>query len=155
MSESEEIKNEVCRVSIPFPERLSLAADRFQENCRSAIIKLPQLLGYWRYLQKSFPAKLLLVTAFIESATCIGRFGFGFSILENIAVVKTFTFGVRVHHAYLGFGALLLAVPAYRIRQVPKVVASWILAIGGGLLLSDAFHHFIVLKLITGRTDFP
>ncbi len=83
--------------------------------------------------------------------TCIGRFGLGVRGTRSTRWLAPFTFRLRVHHAYTG--ALLAAVAAIAL----PAASSWRLVLvcaGLALLLSDVIHHFVVLPLLTGATDF-
>jgi hypothetical protein len=98
---------------------------------------------------------ILVCAAVFELATCVGRFGLKISFKEKEAAIKKLTFGIRIHHSHVGIAIILIAsvVPLFSF-----VKASWLAllgVIGWGLLLSDAIHHFLVLYLITGNTEFP
>ncbi|MCI0342106.1 MAG: hypothetical protein L0216_13345 [Planctomycetales bacterium] len=86
----------------------------------------------------------LALAAVFEAATLVARFGLGW---KSRAVVQPLTFGLRIHHGYLG-AALFLALPL-----LPKRWRSWAAAIAVGLVLSDLAHHFLVLWPITGHPD--
>ena len=63
--------------------------------------------------------------------------------------LRTLTFGLRIHHGYLG---LVLIVLAFLCRS--RSWRRWFLIIGVALVLSDLAHHFLVLWPITGQSDF-
>ena len=90
------------------------------------------------------------MTVAIEAFTCILRFGSGLESTKDTAAIGSFTFGIRIHHGYIG--ALLLAagwfMPAHH-RWRP-----WMLRVGAPLFLSDMIHHFLVLWPITGHPHF-
>ncbi len=98
----------------------------------------------------------LALGAGIEGLTCLLRFGVGLRMADHLELVTAPTFGLRVHHGYVG-AAMLAAGLLFALLGWPD--AGWLrpalLAAGLGLLLSDAAHHFVVLKLVTGSCDFP
>ena len=58
------------------------------------------------------------------------------------------SFGLRVHHGYIGIFLLPLAYPFPRgLRHALCIIAI-------GLIVSDLFHHFIVLWPIYGSPQF-
>src|SRR4051794_27372478 len=57
------------------------------------------------------------------------------------------TYGVRIHHGFLGLLLLLLAL---LLRSRRAVGVPWLIVIGFGLVFSDLLHHFLVLWPITG-----
>ena len=85
----------------------------------------------------------LIFILVIEIATILGRLIFG--------PMRTFHkknhLPVRIHHGYIG---LVLALIGYIFYP-----NDLILSIGLALFISDAFHHFILLPLWVGRTEFP
>jgi hypothetical protein len=91
------------------------------------------------------------LTLLVEGVTCIGRFGLGVRGMRSTRWLAPFTFRLRVHHAYTG--ALVAAVAAVGLSSA----SPWRLILvctGLALSLSDLVHHFIVLPLFTGATDF-
>mgnify|MGYP000605791933 CR=1 FL=1 len=91
-----------------------------------------------------------LLTLLIEALTIAGRFGLGLQAANPHFVVKACTFGLRVHHSYLGVICLLAAI-CLRKKLALRDLA---LALGGALLVSDLAHHFLVLWPITGHHEF-
>ena len=83
--------------------------------------------------------EIILLTFLFEIITCIGRFAFKLR-------ARDWKMPVRIHHGYVGIVVLL----AWYFAQ-----NDWLLIIGTSLLLSDAIHHFVVLPLAVGRTEFP
>lgn len=83
--------------------------------------------------------EIILLTFLFEIITCIGRFAFKLR-------ARDWKMPVRIHHGYVGIVVLL----AWYFAQY-----DWLLIVGTSLLLSDALHHFIVLPLAVGRTEFP
>ncbi len=84
-------------------------------------------------------AEIVLLTVVLEIITCIGRFGFKMR-------ARDWKMPVRIHHGYVG---LALMVAWFFLR------VDLLMIIGASLLISDAVHHFVVLWLIVGRTEFP
>lgn len=88
--------------------------------------------------------EVIILTLIIECILIIGRLIFG-SMKETFNKHKD-KLKVRIHHGYIGVILVL-------------VYLSWayspLLIVGMSLLLSDLIHHFIVLPLWVGRTEFP
>jgi hypothetical protein len=98
----------------------------------------------------------LLLALLIEAVTALLRFGLGMRAADYEHLLTRPTFGIRMHHGYLGLaflaaGVLMSVVPRFRIN----LWRSGLLILGIGLLISDALHHLVVLKLATGGTEFP
>ena len=92
----------------------------------------------------------LLAAAAIEASTAALRFGAGWQSSGQTSWLGELTWGVRVHHGYVGAVILLLAC-------LGRLPAGWrkLLAIAGGaLLVSDLVHHFLVLWPVTGSPQF-
>ncbi len=93
-----------------------------------------------------------LLTAVLETITCVLRFGFGLSSTRDTAsTIGRLTLGVRIHHGYIGFAMLLVG---YAILRRYPVLAKVTLVVGGGLFFSDMIHHFLVMWPITGDPHF-
>jgi uncharacterized membrane protein YgdD (TMEM256/DUF423 family) len=89
-----------------------------------------------------------VLTVLFEAFTAFGRFGLNMQATrDTAATIGMITFGVRIHHGYLGL--LLVAIAFWGLKTKPDI-AKWVLAIGIALVCSDAIHHFGVLWLITG-----
>lgn len=86
----------------------------------------------------------LLLGLFFELLTVFARMVFG-SKKVQIARMKKKPL-VRIHHLYTGIFVLAL----YFIWPY-----SGFLVLGIALTLSDALHHFVVLPIWVGRTEFP
>ena len=84
---------------------------------------------------------ILVMTAILVAASAAGRIFFG-SARDFFRKRKL----IRIHHGYVGllFCLVYLAVPEKSL-----------LVMGLPLLMSDAIHHFIVLPIWIGRTEFP
>ncbi|MCE9584193.1 MAG: hypothetical protein K8T20_17040 [Planctomycetes bacterium] len=83
-----------------------------------------------------------------ESVTCAFRWGFDLQSTRDTAFIAPLTFGVRVHHGYVGALCSLGSVPVH------GPLAAWALRIGLALLVSDVVHHFVVLRWTTGDPQF-
>ncbi len=93
----------------------------------------------------------LALTAIIEGLTCLFRFGFRLeSTRDTASWVAPLTFGIRIHHGYVG--VLLCLASWLLIRREPARRAT--LICGAALALSDLIHHFVVLWLVTGDPQF-
>jgi hypothetical protein len=93
---------------------------------------------------------VVLLTLLFEGGTCLLRFGFGMKAPNKLSWMKRWTRGYRIHHGYPGVA--LAGVTAVGIPDHPIV---WgVVVVGWALLLSDAVHHFVVLPLAVGRTEF-
>jgi len=95
--------------------------------------------------------EMVLWAAVVEIPTAIARFGLGLeSTRDTAGTVGKLTLGLRIHHGYIGMlllliGGLLSSSSRYR---------EGLLILGGALALSDAFHHFVLLWLVTGSPQF-
>jgi hypothetical protein len=90
----------------------------------------------------------LVLAILIEAITVGLRFGLKLESTRDTGAIGAFTFGLRVHHGYIGIFLFLLAWCFPRgVRH-----ALWIVAIG--LFFSDLAHHFLVLWPITGSPQF-
>lgn len=92
---------------------------------------------------------VLGATLAFEFLTCVGRFGLGFRSREIAPRYKKFTFGIRIHHGYVGAAVL----PPGLLAEGSPLVQLALLGLAGGLILSDLLHHFVVLPLLTGQFD--
>ena len=86
----------------------------------------------------------------IEAVTAGFRFGAGLQSTRDTAWIARFTFGLRIHHGYVGLLLLLLA----SIGTASRLRRNALLIVGIALLFSDLFHHFLVLWPITGSPQF-
>jgi hypothetical protein len=94
----------------------------------------------------------LFLTTAIEAITLILRYGFHLESTKHTAsTIGALTFGIRIHHSYIGF--LMLALFPLMSR-IPKNVRSYILIIAISLVLSDFIHHFAVLWPVEGTPQF-
>jgi hypothetical protein len=93
----------------------------------------------------------LILTTVIESITLTFRFGLGLqSTRDTAATVGRLTFGIRIHHGYIGILlAALYTIPA--LKKHPK--SKFLLVLGLSLFFSDIIHHSI-LYFVTGSSDF-
>jgi hypothetical protein len=83
--------------------------------------------------------EIIAVTLLLEAVTCFGRFVFRLR-------ARDWRMPVRIHHGYVGIVVLL---GWFFVQN------DWILIAGSSLVLSDALHHFVVLPLAVGSTEFP
>ena len=93
---------------------------------------------------------MVVVAVVTEIITCIGRFGIGFQSTRDTTFIGYLTFGIRIHHGYIGLVLLLIAA----IRPDPIAWRNLTIIIGGSLVISDLAHHFLVLWPITGSPEF-
>ena len=95
---------------------------------------------------------LVLLTIAVEVVTIAGRFVLGVEILSDTpSSMRNLTFGLRVHHSYIGLAGLSLALP---LSGALPAHAAWATIIGLALLGSDLIHHFCVLWPLTGHHEF-
>ena len=92
----------------------------------------------------------LAATAAIELPTIFLRFGLGLESTKNTGFIGKLTFGIRIHHGYVGALMVLIAL----FTTLPPAYRNALLIIGGGMFLSDMIHHFLVLWPITGSPHF-
>ena len=90
----------------------------------------------------------LVLAVAIEALTIGLRYGLKKESTKDTAVIGTITFGLRVHHGYIG----LLLVPLGWCFPLGIRHALWVTAIG--LIVSDFVHHFFVLWPIEGWPQF-
>lgn len=94
----------------------------------------------------------LALAVALEALTLLLRFGARLeSSRDTASTIGVLTFGIRIHHGYLGL--LALGVGWLLCRRAPGW-ARWLLIAGIGLVLSDAIHHFLVLWPILGDPQF-
>lgn len=84
-----------------------------------------------------------------EFITCVFRFGLRRTARRDMAWIGRWTWGIRLHHGYLGGLALLAAWPL-----PPGLVRSILVQFGVAMIVSDAVHHFLVLWPVTGSPEF-
>ena len=119
----------------------------------------------------------IVLTLVIECICVICRFGYGWTSTDTTAsTVGRMTFGLRIHHGYIG--VLLVAVAATygwlrgsaessandltrsdhtqaeELGIRPDDWMRWSLVIGFALIVSDLIHHFLVLWPLTGSPQF-
>lgn len=111
--------------------------DRMMDHCAKLSIVQVLLFG-------------LVLALAIEAFTVWTRFGLGLQSTRDTGVLASVTFGLRIHHGYLG------VVLALVILCLP-VTVGWrnaVLMVAVGLIVSDLAHHFLVLWPITGSPEF-
>ena len=89
------------------------------------------------------------VAVLIETVTIFSRFGLGLQTTRDTTWIAAFTFGYRIHHGYIGLVLLLISL----LLKDGKW-RNLFIVIGIGLVLSDLFHHFLVLWPFTGDPEF-
>ena len=111
------------------------------------------ILGIWRWIGDRSLWEIVLIGLLfaltIEVVTCFMRFGLGLQSTRDTSWLAPLTAGYRIHHGYIGVLLLLITL----VTSSP----SWhnlLIAVGVGLVVSDAVHHFLVLWPITGDPEF-
>jgi hypothetical protein len=99
------------------------------------------------------------LTLAFEALTCFFRFGLHLQSTRDTARLARYTFGLRIHHGYLGIALLLTMTTRccwwrWAHRRLPFFVRVWCFRVGWSLILSDASHHFLVLWPVTGSPQF-
>ena len=93
------------------------------------------------------------LTIIFEVITVILRFGFDMQVTRDTkSTVGLLTFGVRIHHLYMG--ALLIPVALWWWKNRSAKVGRWLFVIGVAAFCSDLIHHFLVLWPLTGSPHF-
>jgi len=90
-----------------------------------------------------------LLAIIIELATCFLRFVLGKESAKDTTFIGEYTFGVRIHHGYVGAVILLLCY----YLGIGGIAGMALSCIGWALILSDAFHHCL-LRHLTGSFCF-
>ena len=91
-------------------------------------------------------------TFVFEAITCVMRFGMRLeSTRDTASTVGRLTFGIRIHHSYIGIVVVLIA---WRVWSRYPKRSRWLMMIGIGLFASDMIHHFLVLWPVTGSPCF-
>src|SRR5947209_6643683 len=91
----------------------------------------------------------LFCAVIMEAVTAALRFGMDLQVTRDTGPIGGFTYSLRIHHGYMG---LVLLPIAFLFR--PAGVRKLLLIIAIGLILSDLFHHFLVLWPLTGSPHF-
>ncbi len=110
--------------------------------------------SYFKKIAGSFSVKKCIIhgiflAIIIEVITCIFRFGFELDSTRDTAFLSKFTFGIRIHHGYIG---IVLLAAGLIIKE--KTLRNTLIIFGIGLFVSDMLHHFAVLWPITGSPHF-
>lgn len=87
----------------------------------------------------------------VELFTVWIRFGLGLRATVDTAALAGLTFGVRIHHGYVG---VLLGLVGWWCLRENVGLRNLFLMAGLGLALSDFLHHVCVLWPITGSPEF-
>lgn len=92
---------------------------------------------------------VLWLTLAFEAVTILFRFGLGLeSTRDTASTIGVITFGLRIHHGYLGVVGVLVA------PFLPRGPGRMLWILGWALVLSDLAHHFLVLWPIVGDPEF-
>ena len=89
---------------------------------------------------------VLALTTSIEAITIVLRFGCKLESTRDTHYIGRVTFGLRIHHAYLGVVIVIFSL------LLDTTV--WVFRIGMALVISDLVHHFLVLWIFTGDPHF-
>ena len=73
------------------------------------------------------------------------------SFCQHYTTIGSLTFGLRIHHGYIG---LLMLLGALLWIKSSSSRYHWIMVFGLSLIFSDLIHHFLVLWPITGSPEF-
>ena len=107
-----------------------------------------------RWLMELTPWGMLLtvgtITLGMEVLAVLCRFVLGLESTRDTEFLGDWTFGIRIHHGYVG---LLLLLAAWLLPH-PKSWRNLAIVIGASLALSDLVHHFLVLWPLTGSPEF-
>ncbi|BBM87203.1 hypothetical protein [Candidatus Uabimicrobium amorphum] len=103
------------------------------------------------YLQKHWLRLSIVSTIIVEAITCLFRFGFNMASSKDTKFIAKITFGIRIHHGYIG---VLLLLWAFFIRRKKNNLFYLLVISGICLVFSDLIHHFLVLWPITGDPHF-
>jgi hypothetical protein len=97
-------------------------------------------------------ARIIGLTLAIEAFTVVTRYGFGLqSTRDTESTIGVITFGLRIHHGYIGLAMLLVAwIADTRRVRLRRHLIVW----GAALVCSDLIHHFLVLWPIEGSPEF-
>lgn len=90
----------------------------------------------------------ILLGILFELITLLFRFGLNLQSTRDTASLGAYTFGLRVHHGYIGVFVLVLG------SCFPRGLRHLLWIIAFGLIFSDLAHHFLVLWPITGSPQF-
>ena len=93
---------------------------------------------------------VIALTVLFEAVTYVFRFGLGLQSTRDTGALKHWTFGLRIHHAYIG----LLLLPLALLLPRGHFLRTWGVRVGLALVASDLAHHFLVLWPITGDPAF-
>ncbi len=92
----------------------------------------------------------LVLAVVIELITMAFRFGLDLQSTRDTTFVSKLTFGLRIHHGYVGVVMILVAL-WISARSGPR---NLLYVVGIALIVSDLLHHFAVLWPITGSPEF-
>lgn len=90
----------------------------------------------------------LALAAAFEAFTMLCRFGLNLQSTRDTVAIGAYTWGLRVHHGYVG----LFLIPLAWCYPLGLRHALWM--VGIGLIFSDLAHHFLVLWPLYGDAQF-
>ena len=94
-------------------------------------------------------------TAAIEAFTCFLRFGLRLeSTRDTASTIGRLTFGIRIHHGYVGLVVIIAALAVMRRRPELNTWMRLALVLGISMVASDMIHHFLVLWPVVGSPEF-
>jgi hypothetical protein len=103
-----------------------------------------------RWVRRADVLWCIALTVLFETITAVLRFHLGLQSTRTTRPVGRLTFGLRVHHGYVGLVLLWLAP---LLSRWPRLVR-WAVRVGIALIVSDLVHHFLVLWPLTGDPSF-
>lgn len=93
-----------------------------------------------------------ILTIIFETLTIALRYLGDLQISRDTGgTIGVLTFGLRIHHSYLGLATIILY---YIFLKTKPGWYQYILPFGYALLFSDLIHHFLVLWPIEGDPQF-
>ena len=93
----------------------------------------------------------LILGLAIELFTIWARFGLGMQAARVTAPMGAWTFGIRLHHGYLGIAIGLIG---WFVAAGNLGLRNLLLMLCVGIIASDLMHHFLVLWIVTGSPQF-
>ena len=93
----------------------------------------------------------IVTTVLFEGITLFMRYFYKLeSTRDTASTIGVLTFGIRIHHSYIGLLFLLISI--YFLKH--HKYYNWFYAISIGLISSDFIHHFLILWPIEGSPEF-
>jgi hypothetical protein len=88
--------------------------------------------------------EIILLALIYEVGTILVRIKFG--SMKNFYKKNKEKLKIRIHHGYTGL--ILILIYLFYPFEILAII-------GGFLLVSDIVHHFVVLPIWIGKTEFP